>query len=158
MKGKSLRFLLLLPLGMSLMACGGNGGGTPNAEAAIEPTMGTFIKSIIVTQRSATDIDGVAIASCLSTEVVVGGGAYCTGSAMDYESGILFSSHPSGNGYIGACYPWAIQTYTPIKVYAVCSTAIVGDAVVSLLSAESQTQAEEELHQMIEDYKRRLVN
>lgn len=91
--------------------------------SALTTFVNTATTSRIVT---ATDATGVGGASCATDEVVVGGGCWCTGSnAAGQNFGVAFACTPSGNGYIGGCFPEG-TTYnaallsSPIEVRAIC--------------------------------------
>jgi hypothetical protein len=84
-----------------------------------------------------TDSTGVGTASCATGEFVVGGGCNCTGNnSAGTNFGTVFACFPSGNSYIGGCYPLLYSSSygaSPIKVKVICMKAISGSGGVSAL-------------------------
>lgn len=155
---KQIILALLLPL--FLISCSKGGGGeTPSIITSAHATTGTFLKDIIFTTRINSDTDGVVSASCLSEEVVVGGGAYCSGSVTNDQGGFLFASYPVGNGFLAACYDLEINISTPISAYAICASAVPGTAVTGKpLESEFALLAEEEnkLLEMVNSHRQKM--
>lgn len=82
----------------------------------------------------------------------MGGGAYCDGFASKNEAGYIFSTHSSGNGWIGACYPVSVgQTKTLITVYTLCATEVTGTAVIGKTDISLEDE-ERQLQEMRHSY------
>jgi len=170
--------LISVIFAVSLTACGGGGGGSSSssgvAEAApITTTADTFIKGVAITRRSASDTDGVVSIACATNESVVGGGCFCSGSALVNQDGVLFSCEPGTTYFIGACYTQSVgQTVTPITVYALCMSTTSASAVTSAASlanvdntsmstelpkSAELLEMEDKFSQMIEEHNKNLM-
>lgn len=122
--------VIVVSLPFLLNACGKNEKSSVFMSDANAST-DFFLKTITVTHRLASDIDGVVLSSCLSGETLVGGGCDCTGNVLNDTAGYLFACVPVANSYAGACYAYDVQTFTNIEVKAICAATQSAEAVIN---------------------------
>ena len=112
-----------------------------NAITTFVNSLSTKVASINTRKVTTTYASGVGSASCAVTEVVVGGGCFCTGNTSSGTNfGVLFSCIPAGNSYVGACYddPYnPAYLSSPVDVSVICMrTPTVTGSTISTLSAD----------------------
>lgn len=158
-----MRRLIVLFITILLIGCGSKSKDGIDIVSSADAATGSFVSGINTTIRTIEDLDGVALVLCADNETVLGGGTRCSGEVGDGSSGVVFSSFPVGNSWLGACFPisWE-QPDIPVQVYAICATAIMGDALINSVAINApdnsdKIEAEEQkLLQMIKDHRNNL--